>query len=305
MKQGFKIGIIGWLMVLLSLCLYADEAKGYKVVLASSATLDEAKSKLTSLEGKLGEHEWALQEKYHFEILARASGKAFIVCIEPLATKEDANEVMKQFNHLYPDSYSNGYFGPTEGSLVLKHPQATPMVEEMNQSTTKKVEAPVESKPSEAVYVPKEEGGKSSLFLMAAAGAVVLMAILFFGFIRRKSSKVKASDQIEKEVSKEKNIEKNVPEMKESIIVRDVPVIESSSSDIFYRLKRNIFFMTLLKELKEASDVQEASLCSDLMEEIMRYQKNFQKSTAITTLEQLVQNEDFAQLSAVLHNEIS
>lgn len=300
MKYGFKIWIIGWIIVFSSVYVYGNEAQGYKVVLASFTTFDEAKSKLVKLESEMGEGERALQAKYHFEILARASGKAFILGIEPLESKEVAGEVMIQFKHLYPNAYSNGYFGPTEGAVLLKHTQAALMVKETNQTLSKKIETPVESKP-----IVKKEEKKISLLWVTVFGVITLIMAVFIVFKRRSSSKKELSSKSDKEVSEVKNEEQMVSEIKSPLVTSiQNTVIESSPRDIFYRLKKNIFFVTLLKELKEASDSKDVSLCCGLMEEILRYQKNFKKSDIITTLEQLVENKNFEQLSAVLHNEI-
>jgi len=306
MKYGFKIGVIGWIIVFASMYGYANEAQGYKVVLASFTTFDEAKAKLVKLESEMGEGERTLQSKYHFEILARASGKAFILGIEPLETKEVTDEVMKQFQHLYPNAYSNGYFGPTEGAVLLKHTQAAPIVEEMNQTISKKIEIPVESKPIEAVATLEKEEKKTSLLWMTFFGVILLMVAVFIVFKRRISPKKELSSKSDKEVFEVKNEEQIVSEV-QSPVVTNTPIIkiESSPSDIFYRLKKNIFFVTLLKELKEASDSKEASRCCELIDEILRYQKNFKKSDIITTLEHLIESKDFEQLSAVLHNEIT
>jgi len=306
MKNGFKVWIIGWIIIFSSMYGYANEAKGYKVVLGSFSTFDEAKAKLAKLEHELSEDDYLLQKKHHYKIVARASGKAFIVGVEPLETKAVADEVIRRFKHICPDAYSNGYFGPTQGAVFLEHISSAPAVEEANRSIPEKVEKSVNSKPIDVVNLPREEKEKFPLLWVIAAGSIVLMIVAFIGVKRRTPAKEGSSIQHEKETSEAKSNEEIGSEVADvPAVIKASPVwIESAEKDIFYRLKKNVFFMTLLKELKEASESKDASRCRDLIDEVLRYQKNFRKSEVITTIERLVETKEFDQLAFFLNREI-
>ncbi len=305
MKYGFKVWMIGWLVILSAVYGYASEAKGYKVVLASFPTFDEAKAKLAILDSQLGADERAIQEKYHYEIVARSSGKAFILAIEPLETKAITNQVIKQFEHLYPDAYSNGYFGPTEGAIVLEHTQIVPVVEDVNRSILQKVEKSTKVKIIEAKNPPMNDEEKIVPFWIIIAGVLVLTAVLFRVFKRRVPTQVSSSTQSEKEILDVNGMEEIISEEVELPEVRVTVHSQSDENDIFYRLKKNIFFMTILNELKDAAESKDASRCHDLMNEVLRYQKNFSKSNVITTMEELVESKNFSQLSVFINGEIN
>lgn len=292
------------LFTFLSIPTYADQFKGYKIVLASFPTFDEAKAKLAILDSQLGADERAIQEKYQYEIVARSSGKAFILAIEPLETQVITDQVIKQFGHLYPNAYSNGYFGPTEGALVLKHTQIAPVVEEINRSIMQKEEKRPEVKAIEIKNTPVEDEEKSVLFWIIIAGITILIAILLSIFKRRITTPSPIESEIE--ILDVNNREEIVSEEIELLAnVPDRSQFEAAQSDIFYRLKKNMFFITILKELKDAADVKDASRCYDLMREVLLYQKNFRKSNAIATMDELVEGKNFSQLSAFISNEIN
>ncbi|MDP3588259.1 MAG: hypothetical protein Q8R58_09420 [Sulfuricurvum sp.] len=306
MKYGFKVWIIGCMIILSAVHGYASQAKGHKIVLASFPTFDEAKAKLAILGSQLGAEERAIQEKYQYEIVARASGKAFILAIEPLKTKVITDQVIKQFGHLYPDAYSNGYFGPTEGALVLEHTQIAPVVEEVNRSIMQKAEKRLEVKVIEVKNTPVEDEEKRVLFWIIIVGISTLIAILLSIFKRRIPTQAPSSIESEIKILDVNNIEKILSkEIELSANVPDSSPLEAAQSDIFYRLKKNMFFITILEELKDAADAKDASRCHDLMREVLLYQKNFRKSNAIATMDELVEGKNFSQLSAFIGNEIN
>ncbi|MFZ3051844.1 MAG: hypothetical protein WA099_00420 [Sulfuricurvum sp.] len=274
--------------------------------MASFPTFDEAKAKLAILDSQLGADERAIQEKYQYEIVARSSGKAFILAIEPLETKVITDQVIKQFGYLYPDAYSNGYFGPTEGAVVLEHTQIAPVVEEVNRSSIQKVEKRPEVKAIEVKNTPVEDEEESVSFLIIIAGVGILIAILLSMFKRRIPTQAPSSIENEIEILDVNNREKIVSEEIELLAnVPDLSSFEAAKSDIFYRLKKNMFFITILKELKDAADAKDASRCHDLMREVLLYQKNFRKSNAIVTMDEWVEGKNFSQLSAFISNEIN
>lgn len=292
------------LFTFLSIHTYAAQSKGYKIVLASFPTLDEAKAKLAVLDSQLGADERAIQEKYHYEIVARSSGKAFILAIEPLETKAITDQVIKQFGHLYPDAYSNGYFGPTEGAVVLEHTQIARVVEEVNRSIIQKVEKRPEVKAIEVKNTPVEDEEENVSFWIIIAGVGILMAILLSMFKRRIPTPSSIESEIEiLDVNNREEIVSEAIELPAN--VPDPSPIEAVQSDIFYRLKKNMFFITILKELKDAADAKDTSRCHDLMREVLLYQKNFRKSNAIATMDELLKDKNFSELSAFISNEIN
>ena len=293
------------LFTFLSIPTYADQFKGYKIVLASFPTFDEAKAKLVILDSQLGADERAIQEKYQYEIVARSSGKVFILAIEPLETQVITDQVIKQFGHLYPDAYSNGYFGPTEGALVLEHTQIAPVVEEVNRSILPKVEHSPAPKTIVAKNAPIEDEEINVSFWIVIAGVSVLIAVLFSVF-KRRPTQAPSSTESEMEILDVNNTEEIVSEeVALPAIILAPAQLEEAANDIFYRLKKNMFFMTILKELKEAAESKDASRCHDLMREVLLYQKNFRKSNAIATMDEWVEGKNFSQLSVFINGEIN
>jgi HPt (histidine-containing phosphotransfer) domain-containing protein len=113
MQRFFSLFSLFFLIV----TLYAGERK---VILSSFTTFDEAKKGLTQVGERIGEREWELARHYNFNVIARPSGKAFVVVLEPLSDNEGASVVLKHFQKYFPDAYVSDYFGYTQGSVVLK-----------------------------------------------------------------------------------------------------------------------------------------------------------------------------------------
>lgn len=298
---------------------YGAEAKGYKIVLASFATFDEAKAKLNDLSQRIGDGEKGLQEQYGFEIAARPSGKAYMLAIEPLQTEQDAQKVLKSFKQFYPDSYINGYFGPTEGAVFLSKESVK---EEANQTADgntsntaepmKVVQAP---KPADvSMAEPTQEEPRRTVWMLI--GVLGIAALGLIGWLL-KSKNTQESPKAFKEKYEETIIDEENEDRVEVIeseaygtvgepeIPKEVvPKQFEPESDIFFKLKKNSFFMTLLGELKSAADNKEHPRCADLMAELMRYQKNFKKSTMMDTIQKLVETKQYEQLSALINNEM-
>lgn len=114
------------LFLIFFITIHASEINGYKVVLASFKTFDEAKNDLDSFGVRLTSQEIELQNKYNFDIVARPSGKVFVVAIEPLDDIKTAKIISNHFKKFYPDALVSGYFGPTEGAIVWKKSDVSP-----------------------------------------------------------------------------------------------------------------------------------------------------------------------------------
>lgn len=325
-KSGIKFLLLSWMILFAAVQIYAAEAKEYKIVLASFGTFDEAKSALDKLGSKIGDSEATLQKKYHFEIAARSSGKAFMLAIEPIETEDGAQTVLKQFQKYYPDAYVNGYFGPTKGAIFFKSPENNSPVEELNASevnTTAEVEKNVSENISTPVKPEVEVATADDVSLSEEentnAGWIIAFILItaVVGMVwknRRSSEPVKAFKEKYEEAVEESESEDRV-EMIESeafsIVEEDdtpkseQPKVFEPERDIFYKLKNNMFFVTLIEELKVAADNKDDQRCHDLVDEVLRYQKNFRKSEMIVTMKNLVETKGYDQLSSLITREMA
>lgn len=328
-KNGIKFIVFSWMILFAVMQTYAAEAKGYKIVLASFGTFDEAKTALDTLGSKIGDSELALQKEYHFDIAARASGKAFMLAVEPIETENGAESVLKQFQKYYPDAYINGYFGPTKGAVFFKPLHSVNIIEEAHRTEAnmtldreKKVEENISTtEPLEAVIVDKnlldglskaeESKSKTGLFI-----SFLIVGAIVFALWKARQSKdmqpVKEFKEKYEEAVEEGEREDRI-EMIESEAFSRVeedeqphnvqPKVFEPAPDIFYKLKKNIFFMTLIGELKAAADSKDDQQCHALMDEVLRYQKNFQKSEIITVMKNLIETKAYDQLSLFITRE--
>jgi len=314
-----------WILVFGMVNAVGAEAKGYKIVLASCPTFDEAKEKLRILSERLDENDYALQRQYKFEIVARPSGKAFMLAVEPIESEKDSLIVRKQFAKYYPDAYVNGYYGPTEGAVSLEQikTQSSPesnateadtvAISESNVSQTISEIPEKSNRAEEKTPIPKtEEANDKTMILVILSFAAAFFLIIWK--IRKKISPVQVKSFREKyaEAAQEADAEDRV-EMIESEafgIVDDesqketVNPIFEPERDIFHKFKKNIFFVTLLQELKEASDLKEDQKCRELMNEVLRYQKHFRKSVIIAQMGDFVKTHQYEALSSLINNEL-
>ncbi len=330
-KNGLTFIVLSWMILFSTMQTFAAEAKGYKIVLASFATFDEAKGALEKLGSNVGENELALQKEYHFEIAARSSGKAFMLAIEPLETHQGAESVLKQFKKYYPDAYINGYFGPTKGALFFKPLVPNNAAEEVNITesnmtveATKNIEensstpagprvetVTAEATVTEETSVSEEENSNLVWIIIA----LLLFGAIVWGIWKKTKSKESVQEFKEKyeesiqEEEREDRLEVIESEAFVTIKEDDTPPKSEPKHfepepDIFYKLKKNMFFITLMGELKTAADNKDDQRCHDLMDEVLRYQKNFRKSDIIETMEKFIETKAYDQLSAFINREI-
>lgn len=222
---------------------HANEQQGYKVVLVSFSTFNEAKEKLALFDATLRvKKELALQETYHFEILARPSGKAFIIALEPFEKKESAEAVLHQFKQFYPDGYVNGYFGPTDGSVVWKHKSVD--------SATAKSDT-IQTKTSDSVHIkPSNESSESHAWVWILIVVLIVIANGVLFFVRRGEKSDALKDQIIKYKEELKaNFEIFVPWNYEDAMKRAGGDEESLNRAIELFLHE---IPTLISDLKEA-----------------------------------------------------
>lgn len=171
-----------FLTLFLSVYTHAsDDAKGYKIVLASFSQFDDAMHALTLLGPKMGHEESLLQKKYHFEIVVRPSGKSFIISIEPLQDQTSVEVVLKHFKQFYPDAYTGNYVGP--------------VVWQFNEmSSEHDLNAPVEQRSLTSALAPDEpvvshEKAQDTPEWIAGIVLVAVFGALGIFFILRKKRK--------------------------------------------------------------------------------------------------------------------
>jgi len=324
-KSGIKFLLLSWMILFAAIQTYGAEAKGYKIVLASFGSFDEAKTALEKLGSKIGASEFALQKEYHFEIAARSSGKAFMLAVEPIETQQGAQSVLREFQKYYPDAYVNGYFGPTQGAIFFKPPETKNQVEEINATevnTTAKVEKSVAENTSTPVkpevevateeVSSSEESSTNAGWIIAFVLITAVIAVVW-KFRRSKEPVKEFKEKYEEAVAEGENEDR--VEMIESeafsVVEEDdtpkseQPKVFEPERDIFYKLKNNMFFVTLIEELKVAADSKDDQRCHDLVDEVLRYQKNFRKSEMIATMKTLVETKGYDQLSSLITREMA
>lgn len=306
MRYYREIVFIGVGLFIGMLNLYADEAKGYKIILSSFQTLEEANSSMQMLGSRIGSDEAALQKENGYEIVARASGKAFIIAIEPFSSQEGAEKVKNAFLKYYPGSYINGYFGPTEGAIVLNPTNEAPG-DSMESTQNEEIQADTLSSVSVEENVTSPDNTNSSFpWLWSVLGGVIITIGIFWYIRLRTSSQKKGSKKNEERSVDEKDLAEGYDAVNtvSQINVNSVsPHISKPldtqtilQKDIFYKLQKNVFFKTLLDELKKAAQSKNEQRCKEIMEEIFRYQKNFRQSEKITSLQQCIESKEFDKL---------
>lgn len=129
----------GWFIALYSMGIFfytpLSAANEYKVVLGSYNTLQSAENRLKQLEKQLSGDYGSIQNKYGCTIVARPSGRAFLIAAEPLKSKEDASAVRKRFSPLFSDAYIDKYYG-TKSPETTAEPLPPKKVETPNSTTT-------------------------------------------------------------------------------------------------------------------------------------------------------------------------
>lgn len=112
----------GWFIALYSMGVFFYtpplSANEYKVVLGSYNTLESADNRLKKLEKEFTGDYWGIQNKYGCKIVARSSGRAFLIAAEPLKSREDAFAVRKRFRSLFSDAYIDKYYGTKSSEII-------------------------------------------------------------------------------------------------------------------------------------------------------------------------------------------
>lgn len=163
---------------------YAGELKGNKLVLGSYATFAEAKKVLAVTGEALTPSQMNLLEKYHSSLLARPSGKGYILVIEPLANKKEAQEIKKHFSAAFPDAYISGYFGPTQESVFWKLLADANKATKIESHNTSLVHSPIQ----QAVPVKATCSVGIAWWWMASTG-ILAITVVFMVILKSKKKK--------------------------------------------------------------------------------------------------------------------
>lgn len=315
---------------------YAQE---YKIVLLSYTKFEEAQKGLNALEPKLDESFHQLQSQYRYEIVARPSGRAFLIGIEPIEGRENADRIREKFSSLYPKSYIDKYYGPTEGSVFMAHaaePVAPAAPVEVNET------ASAEGDSASTSPAPQEVTHEAEKLPVAAAeestggwgwiATVLVAAVAFFLYLRRDKERaeptaVAAEEHLaaagkdpvpEEETLCEPTVQaalvvetapetdlRPIEEGEEERGAEALPTAEEEGDvglqkDNFDKLKSNMFFMLLVNELKAAAQNRELEQCRDIIAEMQRYEKNGPKSTVVQSMSELVEMKKFTRLLAFI-----
>lgn len=99
----------------LSLSLAENRPIGYKIVLSSYSSFAEAKQNL--LKHKMTHYERKIYQKYGCSMVARSSGKLYILAIEPIKNEADAKKIASHYKSSYKHTMVSRYYGPTSGSV--------------------------------------------------------------------------------------------------------------------------------------------------------------------------------------------
>jgi len=324
-----------WLIVstfwLFAISLYAEKTKEYKIVLASYPQFESAKKALKEMEGKLRKDDFALQNRYGFEFVARSAGKAFIIGIEPIGEKEAADTVLQHFRPLYPDAYKDKYYGVTAGTVFMDHPASRNTLSRQ-ETAQDKAAGTVDRTVSETGNQEADSGaketdhphteGKENTDGLLPYGTVFLTLILLSaavtaGYAMRRFRQTRKrhtvhSDAAEDEPAVQSDAASEDESERED---EEIPVFSGDSSaafggdvsaavpDAFYRLSKNPFFRTLIGELTTAARNKEFQRCRDLMDEVMRYQKNVDTSAVLTKMNELTDQKAFDKLVELIVRE--
>lgn len=190
-----------------------------KIILSSFSNMENAQKSLEEFK-KTSSYKQinALEKTNDFKIYPRASGKYFIVVIEPLLSKELGYEVYRlakqEYKHAYPISYEPPVITPVveieetpeleeqidienETKPIIEQNETKPIVLEKNETKpivlekneTKPVIVPVKKEQEKTVFKVEENQSKDNLTILDYifyAFLVLLLSVFIFYFIKFK-----------------------------------------------------------------------------------------------------------------------
>jgi signal transduction histidine kinase len=122
------------LLFLVTLTLFASPQR--KIILASTENAQQITSTFnTFIEKTLNDNFLQLQQRYKFDIVARSSGRSYILVLEPFLSYSDAKTVKKELPSSYKDAFINKYTPPENESIVaIKKATQTALRAEANRT---------------------------------------------------------------------------------------------------------------------------------------------------------------------------
>jgi len=131
--------------ILLSVVLFASPER--KIIVGSFATEQGAQRALKKFQAQLGADFLAAQQRLGFAVVARPSGRQYIIALEPFPSYKEAKKVKKMLPKRYASAFINKYVPPA----VLPLPVATaPAVSQKQEALTSNGE-PNATKKTEAI----------------------------------------------------------------------------------------------------------------------------------------------------------
>ena len=103
------------LLFLTFISLYASSER--KIIIGSFPSQSEADRALEKFEAQLDSEFYAIQDQYGFNIVARPSGRSFIIALEPFENYRAAKEVKEFVPPSYADAFINKYTPPSEPTI--------------------------------------------------------------------------------------------------------------------------------------------------------------------------------------------
>ncbi len=219
------------LLLLISISLFASTEQ--KIIIGSYPTQKHAESALKKFESKLSSKFIAKQEQSYFNIVARPSGKTFIVAIEPFENYKEASALKAMLPRMYADAFINKYVPPAvkieaEAEAEIKtEAVAKPEVSTKQLQSTAQILSVNTELPETTVETPQKEESNVTLpqsldtkmlntipllvpleYFLGVSIIVLIFLLLFIKFYRKHQhlkGELKNSKTISDDHSDEKN----------------------------------------------------------------------------------------------------
>ncbi len=104
------------LLFILTLSLFASSER--KIIIGSFSNTILAKKAFTQFQSKLDNDFSDLQTEYGFNVLVRASGRSYIIVLEPFRNYKEATTIKGKLPEAYADAFINKYTVPEPSSVI-------------------------------------------------------------------------------------------------------------------------------------------------------------------------------------------
>jgi len=128
--------------IVLSVILFASSER--KIIVGSFATEQGAQHALKQFQKKLSTEFLAAQERLNFAVVARPSGRQYIIAIEPFPSYKEAKKVKKMLPKKYASAFINKYTPPATSLSPVQqsHTVVEKEKEAVNTATVTEASAP-------------------------------------------------------------------------------------------------------------------------------------------------------------------